>query len=222
MRKTILLGTIAILGIALTACEQNTASTTPSDATQTQSASTEPAPGTRNETTSAAKDAVAGAVGQLSAQLTSSTKGFVEGVAMSDMYEVEASKIALQRGQSQDVKKFAQQMVDAHTMTTDALKGIVSKANLQVDMPAQLDARHQGLIDDLKGAKAADFDGRFISQQSAAHEEAQILLRGYADSGDNPDLKSFAQMTLPKVQMHLDMISSIETAHKTRKAENTR
>src|ERR1700759_806061 len=76
-----------------------------------------PAPGTANETMSAVKDTTYGLVGQILAEMTSTTKGFINMAAVSDMYEVTASKIALQRSSSPAVKEFAQKMVDAHTQT---------------------------------------------------------------------------------------------------------
>ena len=47
-----------------------------------------------------------------------STTDFIQMAAMSDMYEVEAGKIASQKGQSDAVKNFGQMMVDAHSKTT--------------------------------------------------------------------------------------------------------
>jgi len=75
----------------------------------------DPAPGSKSETVSAAKDAVAGAVGSVSAELTSSTKGFVDGAAGSDMYEVQAGQLAVHAASMPELKKFAKDMVDAHT-----------------------------------------------------------------------------------------------------------
>jgi putative membrane protein len=233
-----MLGTVAALSLCvLSGCNQNTASTTPDAATpavatapaapvqtadNTAPAPADVAPGSKNETVSAAKDAVAGGVGATSAELTSSTKGFVDGAAQSDMYEVQAAKIALTRSKSADVKKFARQMETAHTATTKALMGALMKSASDIVPPGDLDSRHQGLIDDLKGAKAKDFDTRYIAQQIDAHQEAQILMRGYAKSGDNADVKAFAADTEPKVQMHLDMIKAVEKAHEphNRQAEN--
>lgn len=221
MRKTILFGTVAVLSIAIAACNQSTTtSSVPAD--QSKVAVQEPAPGSKNETVSATKDAVAGAVGTVNAELTTSTPSFVQAVAMGDMYEIEASKIAMTRARDADVKTFAQGMIDAHTATTKALKAALMHAGMNIPIPTSFDARHQGLIDDLKGAKAEDFDGRFIAQQENAHNEALILMRGYAKSGDNIDVKGFAETTQPKVQMHLDMIKTIDDAHKAagRRAEN--
>ena len=52
-----------------------------------------------------------------------STPDFIQKAAMSDMYEVQAGKLAAEKGQSDAVKQFGQQMVDAHTKTTEELTG---------------------------------------------------------------------------------------------------
>jgi putative membrane protein len=177
-----------------------------------------PKPGTNSESMSAVKDSTAGLVGTVSAEMTTTTKGFVTAAATSDMYEVTAGKIALQRAQSPDVKAFAQKMVDAHTMTTEKLKGILASNNINVTPPAHVDSRRQMMLDDLRGAKAADFDHRYITQQVAAHKEADILFRGYAKSGDNAAIKDFAATTDKDIKMHLSMAqqlnASVRTANK--------
>jgi putative membrane protein len=222
MRNTLMLGSVAILSLALSACDQNTTASAPAPSQTTQTASREPAPGSRNETVSATKDAVASAVGTLSAELTTTMKGFVEGAAMGDMYEVEASKIAVQRARSKDVKDFAQMMIDAHSKTTADLKTALAHGTLTVALPVHFDSRHEGLINDLKGAKAEDFDGRYLSQQTGAHDEAVVLMRGYAKDGDNPDLKAFATNTMPKVRMHMDMVKMLneQLSARQKRAEN--
>jgi putative membrane protein len=164
-----------------------------------------PAPGTNSETMSNVEDATSHAVGTMSAATTSSLQGFVTGAAISDMYEVEAGKIAEQRSSNPDVKAFAQKMVQAHTATTAQLKSILASMKNQPAAPAHLDDRRQGLIDNLRGASAADFDARYMSQQVDAHKEALSLMKGYAKDGDNPSVKSFAAETAPKVQDHLSM-----------------
>ena len=73
------------------------------------------------------------------------TPEFIQKVAMSDMYEVQAGKLAAEKGQSDAVKQFSQQMVDAHTKTTDELMGIVKAKSIKVDLPTKLDAKHQTL-----------------------------------------------------------------------------
>jgi putative membrane protein len=132
-----------------------------------------------------------------------STPDFVQRAAMSDMYEVEAGKIATAKGQSDQVKQFGQHMVEAHTQSSDELKGIVQAQNIKVDLPAQLDSKHQRMIDDLNNAAAGDFDKTYDRQQVDAHREAADLFKSYADKGDNQAVKQFAAKTLPVIQQHL-------------------
>ena len=79
-----------------------------------------------------------------------STVDFVQKAAMSDIYEVQAGKLAAEKGQPDDVKQFGQQMVDAHTKNTEELTGIVKSKNIKVDLPTKLDAKHQKLIPSIK------------------------------------------------------------------------
>jgi putative membrane protein len=133
-----------------------------------------------------------------------SAPDFVQNVAMSDMYEVEAGKIASQKGQSDAVKNFGQMMVAAHSKTTEELKGVVASESIKVDLPTKLDAKHQKLIDDLNAASDADFDKTYAKQQIDGHKDAVRLFDSYAKKGDNAALKAFAQKTLPVIQQHLD------------------
>jgi putative membrane protein len=138
-----------------------------------------------------------------------STPDFVQKAAMSDMYEVEAGKIASQKGKSDAVKQFGQQMVDAHSKTTEELKTIVRAEKIDVELPAKLDDKHQGLIDALNNASADDFDKTYAKQQVDAHQEAVELFDSYTKQGDNAALKQSAAKTLPVIQQHLDMAKKL-------------
>ncbi|MBW8708552.1 MAG: DUF4142 domain-containing protein [Alphaproteobacteria bacterium] len=169
-----------------------------------------PKPGTNTEAMSAVKDTTASLVGRVSAEMTTTTQGFVTAAATSDMYEVTAGKLAAERAQSSAVKAFAQKMVEAHTGTTAKLKSIIASNNIKVTPPAHVDNRRQGMLDDLRGAKAEDFDHRYITQQIAAHKEADILFRGYAKDGDNATIKDFAGTTDKDIKMHLSMAQKLD------------
>ena len=132
-----------------------------------------------------------------------STPDFVQKAAMSDMYEIQAGKLAADKSQSDAVKQFGRQMVDAHSKTTEELTSIVKTKNIKVDLPPKLDAKHQKLIDDLNSVSAQDFDKTYADQQVDAHKEAVDLFKKYASKGD-PDVKQFAEKTLPTIEHHLE------------------
>lgn len=221
MTRHLLLTAAAALALAACGERANTdAANTGADAAgtaQTETGMTGPNPdGTAAPTVgqssgvNAAEDAVAGVVGQASAAAANSVEGFVTAAAMSDMYEIESSRLALTKAQSPAVKQFAQQMIDDHTKTTAQLKKIISDGKLALVPPSQLDNRRQGMIDNLKAANGAAFDEAYVDQQEAAHKEAVTLMNSYVDDGDNAALKQFAQATAPKIQMHHDMVEKLD------------
>jgi len=124
------------------------------------------------------------------------------------MYEVEAGKIAGQKGESDAVKQFGQHMVEAHSQTTEQLKGIVQAETIKVDLPTKLDDKHQRMIDDLNAALAGDFDKTYAKQQVNGHEKAEELFSKYADKGDNEAVKAFAAKTLPVIKQILKRLRS--------------
>jgi putative membrane protein len=140
-----------------------------------------------------------------------SASDFVQKAATSDMYEIEAGKIAAEKGQSDGVKQFGQHMVDAHSKTTEKLKGIVQAEKVKVDLPPALDSSHQKLIDELNQASGADFDKTYAKQQVDAHQEAVKLFKRYSEKGENKALKDFAAKTLPTIEQHLEQARKLPT-----------
>jgi putative membrane protein len=137
------------------------------------------------------------------AQTRVSTQDFVTKVAISDMMEIQASQLALARQPDADTKPFAEQMVRDHQQTSKELKALVDSGKVKASLPSALDAEHQKKLEDLKAKSGKDFDRAYDQMQLEAHEEAVALFESYAASGDNPDLKSWAAMTLPHLKEHL-------------------
>jgi len=140
-----------------------------------------------------------------------STPDFVKQVAISDMFEIEVSKLAQQKGNATE-KTFASQMVKDHTKTGTELKGLVSSGKVVAELPAALDSSHQSKLDKLKAANDRDFGSEFNSMQVSAHKDAVDLFERYAKGGDNADLKEWAGKTLPALQHHLQMAEDLDKA----------
>jgi len=157
------------------------------------------------------QDMAAGPVGVGSAATVgaNTTDGFVTGAATGDMYEIESSKIALQRSKSAEVKKLAQMLIDHHTAMTADLKAALAANNIAVVPPTTLDERRKGMLDNLRAAGDADFDLAYLHQQLAAHLEALTLHKGYSGMGDNAALKAVAAKAVPRVEQHLAEIRKV-------------
>lgn len=144
--------------------------------------------------------------------ISPTTVDFVKEAAMSDMLEIESSKIAQQRGPA-DVKTFADQMVADHTKTSTELKELVKSGAVKAELPTALDRKAQGKLDDLKNAKTDDFADDYADMQVGAHKDAVSLFERYAKGGDNAKLKDWAGKTLPALKHHLEMAQALDKKH---------
>jgi putative membrane protein len=137
------------------------------------------------------------------------TGDFVKEVAISDMFEIDSSKLAQDKGNAPE-KAFASQMVADHTKTSTELKTLVSSGKVKAELPTALDSSHQSKLDKLKGESGKDFSSDFDSMQVSAHKNAVSLFERYAKGGDNSDLKDWAGKTLPVLKHHLDMAENLK------------
>ncbi|KIZ43091.1 MULTISPECIES: DUF4142 domain-containing protein [Rhodopseudomonas] len=153
--------------------------------------------------------------------ISPSTQDFVKEVAISDMFEIQSNKLALDKGNAAE-KTFAKQMVNDHTKTTEQLKGLVSSGKVKAQLPTSLDSAHQSKLDKLRGLKGKDFSDSFDSMQVSAHKDAVGLFERYADGGDNSALKQWAGKTLPTLKHHLDMAQSLDKASSTTTSQSNR
>ena len=135
---------------------------------------------------------------------------FVAKAATTDMYEIEAAKIAAKRSTNAEVKKFAKMMIDAHTKSTAALKAAITASGVAITPPAMLPADLQDKIDDLNKASDKDFDKTYADDQVDVHQAALNLLQRYAQDGDVDAIKAFAAATAPTVQEHLNTAEGLK------------
>ena len=87
-----------------------------------------------------------------------SAQDFVTKVAISDMFEIQSSKLALSKQADTDTKPFAEKMVQDHQKTSTELKALVDGGKVKATLPSALDAEHQKMLDDLKAKSGKDFD----------------------------------------------------------------
>jgi putative membrane protein len=137
-----------------------------------------------------------------------STQDFVTEAGQSDMFEIESSKLALEKSDDA-TKKFAQQMIDDHTKTTTELKGLVSNGTMKATLPTAMSDKQQGMLKDLQQKQGQDFTKQYHSDQVDGHEDAVDLFKRYGEKGEQADLKAWAAKTIPTLQHHLDMAKAL-------------
>ena len=152
---------------------------------------------------------IAAGTGHAQTMKAPTSEDFVKTVAISDMFEIQASQVALSKQPDADTKPFAEKMIVDHQQTSKELKSLVDSGKVKVALPTALDAEHQKMLDDLRSKTGKDFDRAYDQGQVQAHEQAVALFEKYAESGDNPELKQWAAKTLPHLKEHLAMAKKL-------------
>jgi len=148
-----------------------------------------------------------------SANAATAAQDFVTKASAANEFEIESSKLALEKSQDRNIKAFAQQMIDDHTKTGQKLRDALSTSTSHAEAKDQLDDKGQKNMDKLNSLSGDDFNKEYVSEQTSAHKEAVSLFSDYAGSGDDPTLKSFASDTLPTLKMHLQHVQELKTTH---------
>ncbi|MDX3901250.1 MAG: DUF4142 domain-containing protein [Sphingobium sp.] len=148
--------------------------------------------------------------GVSSTQDAVTTTFYIPQASISDMYEIEASELALVRARRPEVKAFAKMMIADHGKSSADLKRFVAENPVNIAPAQQLDARRRAMIVNLEQAGDAEFDREYVGQQSAAHDEAYNLHQSYANRGDYPALKERAKAVAAIVARHREHVKTLD------------
>jgi len=135
---------------------------------------------------------------------TDAPQAFVDTMAASDMFEIEAGELAQEMGTSQTVKDFGAMMVRDHTNSSAQLNIAASESQPSITPAAEMPTKHQAKLEALRSA-GDGFDSLYAEQQVAAHQEALAALQSQAAGGTSQPLRDFAAATAPLVSEHLEM-----------------
>ena len=144
--------------------------------------------------------------------LAADGENFVDEASAKGMAEIETAKLALDKGTAQDVKTFAQKMIDDHTRSNQKLAELAGQHDdLEMSDEATLMDKAKAMI--LKLRDGENFDQAYANNQVVAHEQTIELYREYAKDGENAELKAFAETTLTELEQHLQHAQELATAH---------
>lgn len=122
--------------------------------------------------------------------------------------EIQQAQLALQKASSNDVRNFAQRMVNDHTQANNQITSLAQQKS--VTLPGTLPPSHQAALNELSTFSGADFDKAYMDMNAVDHAIAVRLFRKQARNGQDPDIKGLAQSTLPVLEGHLAMAVEVD------------
>jgi putative membrane protein len=142
-----------------------------------------------------------------STQLSTFDRQFMSKAAQGGMAEVELSRLALQRSRSNQVKQFAQQMIQDHSQANAQLMQLAQQKGVR--LPRTLDAQHQQIRARLQRLSGSNFDREYMRVMDNDHVQTVNLFQSATQQAQDPEVNTFANSKLPTLQGHLQMVQAM-------------
>ena len=134
-------------------------------------------------------------------------KAFVKKALEGSMAEVEMGKLALQKSSDDQVKQFAQRMVDDHSKMVDELKPVAEQLGVKVpDGPSKGQKKK---MDKMQALSGDAFDQAYIKDMVKDHKSDDSEFKQEAQSTQNPQLKQMVMQSDQIIESHLQQIQQI-------------
>lgn len=186
--------------------ENKSGQMSPTGQNETTSAtpSTSGASGSAGQGASGASDSSAGAGKAASGKLSKGDQNIMRELAYANLSEIETGKIALNQSKNDQVRSFAQKMIDDHTQAQKDLEQLAQSKG--VTLPTEPDKKHQAAAKKLGALEGEKFDKQYLSQGGMRdHRNTHKLLQRAQTRATDSDLKALVTKMEPIVSQHLTM-----------------
>jgi putative membrane protein len=133
-------------------------------------------------------------------ELSNNDKDFIMETATDGMLEVELGKLAHEKAVSKEVKDFGHHMMMDHEKASNELKQLAAQKNVMLSDSLDSDAKNKK--EDLAKLKGNEFDKKYVSEMVKEHKKEIEKFEDIANKSEDPELKAWAQQTLPTLQSH--------------------
>jgi putative membrane protein len=177
-----------------------------SSATEQSGASSSgaPAAGGSSAASGASDKAAAGDKSAAAGGLSKSDQNMMRQMAYANIAEIEAGKLAQSKSKNEQVRTFAQQMIDDHTKAQGELQQLADSKG--VKLPTSPDSKHKAAMKKMGSLSGAAFDKSYMKQSGISdHKQTHDLLQRVQNKASDAELKALAQKMTPTVEQHLKM-----------------
>jgi putative membrane protein len=137
-------------------------------------------------------------------------QSFFSAVALLGREQVALGKQALRRSSHPEVRRLAQQTINAfirmggQLITLAEAKGVV--------LPTELDAAQRAEMDALAATDAGAFDALYLTMQQRGQNQLTTLFVGQAQGPGDRQLTTWAQNALPQLEAHGRRLAATQRA----------
>jgi len=114
---------------------------------------------------------------------------------------VALAEVAQRKSDSPEVKQFAEMMKTQHTEANQQLQPLAQARGISINQ--SLDPKHQQKVEKFQKLGGNEFDQEYAKAMLRDHQKNIALYERAAQQLQDPDVRRYAQNTLPKLQQHL-------------------
>ena len=133
---------------------------------------------------------------------------FLQDTAMDNPFEIQASQLAAQKANSQEVKDFAQKLVTDHTRLSSELSSLASTKG--VNLSSSMEKKDRKELDELNKHSGKKFDHEYVKEMVKNHKEDIRDFKAEAKDAKDPDVKNWASNHVSALEQHLTMAQDLE------------
>ncbi|MBD2067547.1 DUF4142 domain-containing protein [Leptolyngbya sp. FACHB-671] len=141
------------------------------------------------------------------APVSSLDQQFMIMAAQGNNAEIQTSQLALDRSENEEVRQFAQRMIQEHTLANQQLQQIASQYG--TNLPADPGPLNQAIAEQLAQLSGSEFDRAYMGAQTNAHLRTVALFQTQIQQGQEESLRQYATQLLPSVADHYEMASTM-------------
>jgi putative membrane protein len=140
-----------------------------------------------------------------------SDQAFVKSALENSAAEQQLGQLAQQKSPSEDVKKYAVEMVRIHTQLDEQIKPIAK--HLGVSEPKGPSKKEKQEIAKLEAMSGPQFDEEYIRVMVKDHQQVVKDFKNQAEITQDPNVKQAAQSDATVFEQHLRVIEEIAQKH---------
>jgi putative membrane protein len=144
---------------------------------------------------------------QMSGQASPGDKMFVRSALQGGMAEVQLGQLTLYKTNNDQVKQFAQKMIDDHTKLGDQMKPVAQQ--IGVPVPAEVAKKDKQTMAKLQGLSGSAYDQAYIKDMVKDHKKDLSDFQTEASSGQDQIVKDAANQGSQVIAQHLQMAQQL-------------
>lgn len=144
---------------------------------------------------------------QAAGEASSQDKLFVSRALAGGMAEVQLGQLTLQKSNNEQVKQFAQRMIDDHTKLGEQMKSVAQQIGASV--PTKISKKDRTTIAKLGTLSGSAYDQAYIKDMLKNHKQDLSDFQTEASSGQDQTVKDAASQGSQLIAQHLQMIQQI-------------